>query len=224
MTSPAATPIRSVVYWTNPAWKVKLQELAKQHSMDVSPFLETLILAWFDPLHFSRMLRWLYPEGHPAFDLASGADRTHELEERLARLTHAANEALGDRAVAERRIRALEEEAGRTQNRERLLRERVEALQGILREGIISAIQRGEPFYAEAPLAALQVVDRIQCERSGTESSQAMGVPESLIIDALRKEGYSRAIASAELEGAVLSGLLDRTGVLYQLPPRSREL
>src|SRR5688572_16724812 len=103
--------VRSIIYWTRPTTKREMGDLANQHSMSESAFLETLVLAWRDPFHFSRMIRWLYPEGHPAFQHVDGADTIWRLQRENEELKAALSAAKHEQAAAEERARSSEAEA-----------------------------------------------------------------------------------------------------------------
>jgi hypothetical protein len=211
------------VYWSSPDWKAKMKATARSHAMDESPFIETLVLAWFDPLHFSRMLRWLYPNGHPAFHAptpeSSGAaaldlrDEVEDLQRELEVTRSERDAALGKVTILEGQLQAA-------LAAERAARDKLEAWHTAHVESVESSLERAEEFTG-VPLAVVSVVEKVLRDRhANREGSKRIepDVSDSLIVEEMRKAGYGKPQTFAQLRLAVATGQLKQNGSKYLLP------
>lgn len=216
---------RSRIYWTNPAHREMVQKEATRHGLHETDFLETLVLAWFDPLHFSRMLRWLYPNGHPAFETsARGASSDLALRQELEDLRVELEAARRERDEATGRASALESELQKAHANEREALVRLQSVvdaSSRLAEATLEGAE--EVFVGQGTSAVVKIVEKVLRERRAARVGRKgvePDVSDAVIVEEGRKMGLDKQEVYAQLRAAEASGALRRHAGKYGLPAR----
>ncbi|MEA3200052.1 MAG: hypothetical protein QOE90_1480 [Thermoplasmata archaeon] len=216
---------RSRIRWTNPAHRELVLKAAAEHGQKDSVFMETLVLAWFDPFHFSRMIRWLYPNGHPAFEAPGRNGASPEVELEMEDLRADLEAARRERDEAQGRAAALAAELEKSQKAEREAIARLAALAAA--QGRVAASLDGQDddgqVVTEYP-RIVTIAERLLTERKGSRSGRGFEteITEQALLEAAQKEGLDKAQTYAQLRVAESIGLLRRVGSRYYVQKEAR--
>jgi hypothetical protein len=215
---------RSRIRWTNPAHRELVLKAAKEHGFRDSEFLETLVLAWFDPFHFSRMLRWLYPDGHAAFEApAARGGVPADVEEQLEELRVDLDTARRERDEAVGRANALESELQKSRTAERETLARLASLAEAQAHAAKTAQEEGDAEVLTVRPQIVGIVERLLHERRAAKPGGRhfeTDVTEAALLEEAAKKGLDKTQTFAQLRIAEASDQLRRIGNRYYLPKR----